>query len=109
MSLCIMEQGCALYRKFLNYDALLCVVSGICFRVLSVFYRMCGCCDWVSICCRVFLGVLGLVYVPCGDSVLSDDSKYLKWALFTLVVMVVAGAGLTVLTTVIVPMYQALY
>lgn len=63
MSPCMMEQGCALYRKFLNYDALLCVESGICFRVLSVLCRMCACCGWVFICCRVFLDALGLVYV----------------------------------------------
>lgn len=68
LGLCMTEQGCALNRKFLNYDALLCVESGICFRVLSVLCRMCACCGWVFICCRVFLDALGLVYVQCADS-----------------------------------------
>lgn len=58
MSLCIMEQACEIFSKFLNCGAVQYIVSGIWFRVLFVFCMVCGCCRGVSVCCKVFLDVL---------------------------------------------------
>lgn len=44
------------------------VVSDIWFRILFVFCMVCGCCLGVFVCSRVFLDVLGLVSVSCGES-----------------------------------------
>lgn len=63
-----MEQACTIFNKFLNCDAVQCVVNSIWFRILFEFCMVCGCCGGVFVCCRVFLDVLGLDSVSCGES-----------------------------------------
>jgi hypothetical protein len=73
-SLYVMRWVCVLWgepvhcrKKFLNFNVILYVVNGIWFKVLSIFCKVYGFYSGICVCCKVFLGLLELLYVLYGE------------------------------------------